>query len=266
MRPRDIRDYMALRRLTKNPVEVLRYRKRQASGRDLLVRLRDGATLHVRSQRADYHMFHRIFLADEYRLANLAHRGLGVVVDLGGNVGLFAARAAALAERVISYEPIPESYALLEWNVAHYKCVDTVRAAASGEAGSLRIYHPRTPHLSGVYSSFREMGGHMSDRYDDVAAITLAEIFKRHELDRCDLLKIDVEGQEYDILYAAPEDVISRITRIHCEYHDVAREDPRSRIAALDAYLQRHGFDVELLPHRRKPNHGMLFATRNPAV
>ena len=265
MRPRDVHDYLALRRLSKNALETLRFRKRQRAGQLLHVQLRDGAELEIRAERADYHMFHRIFLADEYRLTSLARRSLGTVIDLGGNVGLFAARAATLARRVVAYEPVAANFAQLLTNVARYPNVEAIPKAV-GPAGRIRIYHPRIPELSGVYSSFRENGGHMSDRYDEVDAVPLGEILEQHAIDRCTLLKIDVEGQEYDILYGASRDVLARVDNIHAEYHDVARDDPKSRVDALVGYLADHGYQTELVPHRRKPNHGMLFASRAAAT
>ncbi len=264
MRPRDVRDYLRLHRLTRNPFDTLRSRKRQ--DRDHLVVLQNGGTLELRAERADFHMFHRIFLCDEYRLRRFSPGALDVVIDLGGNVGLFAARAATLAKRVISYEPIPQNFAQLTRNTAGYENVEAVRRAVAGSAGTRRIYHPREAALSGVYSAFPENGGHMSDAYDEVSAVSLADLIEAHAVERCDLLKLDVEGAEYEILYDAPGEILNKVRCIHAEYHDVGRSDPRTRIPELVAYLAAREFQVELYPHRRKENHGMLFATRPDAA
>jgi hypothetical protein len=73
---------------------------------------------------------------------------------------------------------------------------------------------------------------------------------------------MDVEGGEYDILYAAPAEVLRRIERMAGEYHNVRPDDPRAQMSALAAHLNQHGFDVELAPKRRLPNHGLFFARR----
>src|SRR5262245_14629723 len=96
----------------------MRFRKRQREGLELEVRMRQGGPLRLRGGRADFHMFHRIFLRDEYRLRALLAAPLECVVDLGANVGLFSARVAPLARRVIAYEPFPESFARLRANLA----------------------------------------------------------------------------------------------------------------------------------------------------
>jgi hypothetical protein len=43
----------------------------------------------------------------------------------------------------------------------------------------------------------------------------------------------------------------------------VAPEVPRTRIDAFAGFLRSRGYNVEVEPHRRKPNLGLFFATRS---
>jgi FkbM family methyltransferase len=263
VRLEDVRDWLRLRGLARNAYEVVRFRKRRRGAeRDLGVRLRDGRTLRVRRDCQDFHVFHRIWLRDEYRLARARPRALGCVVDLGANVGYFAALAAPLARRVICYEPVPDNFDLLLYNTAGLANVESVRAAVSDKAGTIRIYRPETPGMSAVHSAYPGAGGKLGAEYDEAPCITLDELFLRHRVERCDLLKVDVEGSEYPILYGASPATLARALRIYGEYHDVAPEDPRTRVDAFAAFLRGRGFAVEVLPKRRKSNQGMFFATR----
>ena len=264
MRLEDFRDWLALRRIATNPWAVVRYRKSHREGQVLAVRLRDAGPLELRGGRADFHMFHRIFLRDEYRLNSTVTGALGCVVDLGANVGLFTARIAPLAQRVIAYEPYPPHFAQLVKNVAGRANVETVEAAVAGKSGTARLYEPLNEGQSGTHSLHPESGGYMSKRFHEVQALSLDELFARHAIEVCDLLKLDVEGSEYEILYGASADTLARVRRIHGEYHDVRREDPRTRIAAFTRFLRDAGFEVEVVPHRRKENHGNFFAARLP--
>lgn len=266
MRPEDLRDYRALRLIATNSWEIVRFRKTHRPGRDLVVQLRQRPALVLRGGHADFHMFHRIWLRDEYRLGTEVDRGLGCVIDLGANVGLFTARAAQLAERVIAYEPAPENFRQLECNTRELSGVERVRAAVAGEPCVLRLYPPQNPALSGVHSLYPERGAYLSQDSIEVQAIGLDDVLERHAIAHCDLLKLDVEGAEYDILYGAAPDTLARIGRIYGEYHDIGVADPRTRIGALAAFLRERGFALELVPHRRKPNHGNFFATRPGAV
>jgi FkbM family methyltransferase len=262
MRIEDFHDYFALRRFTLNPWEVLRFRKHQKEGDLLTVRLKRHGPLHIRGGRTDFHMFHRIYLRDEYRLGNRAAGSWNCVVDLGANVGLFSARASEIARKVVAYEPFPENFACLEKNVAPRENVEPVREAVAGETGVLKLFRPRNESNSGSYSSFAYDEQALSEEYDEVPAVTLDTLFDRHAIDRCDLLKMDVEGSEYEILYSASDATLARIERIHGEYHNVRPEDPGTRIQNLAAYLESKDFIFEKLPHRRKENHGLFFARR----
>ena len=53
-------------------------------------------------------------------------------------------------------------------------------------------------------SSMRRLGtqGPAGGRTISVEAVTLEEVFDRHAVDRCDFLKIDCEGAEFDLLRA----------------------------------------------------------------
>jgi len=263
MRARDLRDYLTLHRLATNAWATLRFRKRQRPGDVHTVQMRGAPVVRLRGDRADFHMFHRIFLSDEYRLRDVPPASWKTVVDLGGNVGLFAVRVAPLAARVLSYEPYKDHFACLQRNTQHWPNIEAVCAAVSGRPGPLRLYEPLSPRASGSYSMFPELGHHVAKRWVEVTAVTLGDLFERHGVETCDLLKIDVEGQEYDILHAAPPELFERIARIHGEYHDVQRDAPRSRVTAFAGFLRGCGYSVELAPDRSRDNHGMFYATRH---
>lgn len=258
MRLDDLGDYFRLRRIASNPWEVLRFRKERSQEASLAVRRRDGPPLHLRGGHADFHFFHRIFLRDEYRLDALG--SLGDVVDLGANVGLFAARAAAVARRVVSFEPSPAIFEQLALNVGKLENVSAVCAGVAGRVGTLRLYRPASAGTSGSSSMFKD-ADYVSDDFDEVPVTTLDAIFEEHAIRACDLLKIDIEGMEYETLLEASEDTLARVRRIHGEYHELC-DAPARRIESLMRRLATLGFSIERLPHRRKPNRGLFFAAR----
>ena len=263
VRIEDIRFYFILRRMVKNPWEIVRFRKKRKKKQILEVKMRDRRNFFIRGGYNDFHMFHRIYMRDEYHVSAIPSGGCRCVVDVGANVGMFSIRMSEITRRVIAYEPFPENFAWLERNVGTRSNVTPICKAVAGKPGILRLYLPINDALSGVYSSFQEMGGLMSKSFEKVPAITLDQLFAEHAIDRCDLLKIDVEGQEYDILYATSDTSFERIHRIHGEYHNVVQQDPRTRIANFVSFLESKGFNVSVKPHRRKENHGMFFAVKN---
>ena len=260
MKLRDFRDYFTLRRMTANPWEIIRFRKAQRSGRTLEVRMVDGPPLFIRGGLHDFHFFSRIYLRDEYRLSG--YSDWECVVDLGANVGLFSARASTISQRVIAYEPVPMNFEQLRLSTRFCRNVVAVKTAVAGKAGLLRIYRPRKPNRTGAHSACFDLDGQMSETYDEVHAITLDELFRRHEIKHCDLLKLDVEGKEYEVLCEASDEVFRRIRRIHGEYHSVTPRDPRAQIDHLTEFLRSKGYTTEIVSNRKRPNFGLFFATQ----
>jgi FkbM family methyltransferase len=263
VRTADFKDFFRLRRMVENPWEILRFRKKRRRGQTLEVRLLDGRRLYLRGASQDFHIFHRIYLRDEYRLAQHAGDTLGCVVDIGANVGLFAARVAPMAGRVICYEPLPENFAQLRRNVGGIANVLPVCQAVDGRRGTIRLYHPIRDNATGAFSKYAGEGSRLSDLYTEVASITLDDLFARHRIGFCDLLKFDVEGAEYDIFYAAGEDTLARIRRICGEYHHVQPYGPQGKVHELASFLRSKGFGVEIFPKPKKVNNGLFFAARD---
>jgi len=247
LRAEDLRDYWKLRRDAHNAWEVVRFRVKRRPDRELEVDWRDGRPpLFIPGAGMYYHVFHRIFFRDEYRIGR---RSWDCVLDLGANVGFFSALVAPRAQRVVAYEPLRADWNLLRRNTEHFAHVEAVHAGVAAERGTLRL-DPATGTASSIGSG------------ETVATTPLDEVFATHAIEHCDLLKVDVEGMEYEILHAASPDVMNRIARIYAEYHDVNPDDPRTRIENFEIFLRERGFAAEVVPHRRKPNHGMLFAER----
>ena len=269
MRLRDATDYLRLRKVATRPGRVVRFRKTHRDGQELTVTFRPGHPLAghavtLQGGRSDVNTFRTIWLDDEYRLARLPAGGVGTVLDVGANVGLFAVRAAALARRVVCYEPVPANFARLSANTAALVHVEAVNEAVGGAAGTLPVFAPPKARSNGQFSLYAGVAGGESGGVTEVAAVpvtTLAAVLDRHAVDRCDLLKIDAEGAEYDLLYNAPAGVLARVGRVHLEYHAVPG-DPRADARTLAGFLTDRGFAVEVCPKPHGPNYGLLFARR----
>lgn len=257
---RDLANYWAFRGLVANPYEVTTFRKVRDPGRELIVRMRGNPAIYLRGATSDFHMFHRIFIEDEYHLNPLLE-SLSCVIDIGGNVGMFCVRVAPYADKVIVYEPVPTNFQRLEKNTGGFSNVSLVEAAVLDHIGELQIFEPISQKQSGTYSSFKtEDSHHLSDHSVTARVVTLDWLFEEHGVDHCDLLKIDAEGAEYDVIHGASDETLNRIDRIYGEYHDVRAEDPRTRIESFQNHLRDKGFVVDSEPHPKKVNHGMVFA------
>lgn len=166
--------------------------------------------------------------------------GMGTVVDAGAHVGIFSLLASQWAERVVALEANELNFRILDLNVAR-------NALANVEPRHCALWSVSADAV-GFSSAHHSGGGAVADGRAgrpgtvEVRAISLDDLVS--ELGRIDLLKIDVEGAEYDVLGAATR--LDAIAAIVGEMH-VEREGDRTRLDALAAHLGAAGFEVELV-------------------
>lgn len=74
----------------------------------------------------------------------------------------------------------------------------------------------------------------------DAKLTTLDSIVKKHNIEKIDLAKIDVEGAELMVMQSISKEAFSRIRQIVVEVHDI---DDRTNV--ITSMLREHGFDVK---------------------
>lgn len=126
-------------------------------------------------------------------------------VDLGANEGYFSVIASRLvgpAGTVVAVEPQPGLQPVLTTNFALNHCTNVriVPVAVGDRRGRLPLYlHPRIN--PGAASLLRPTKYRLPTVMVDV--VPLADVFETAGICRCALLKIDVEGGEYEVLLGA---------------------------------------------------------------
>ena len=108
----------------------------------------------------------------------------------------------------------------------------------------------------------RDIDSHGFELIAEPLAISLDTLFAHHDVIRCHLLKLDCEGAEYDILYAASRPTLDRIDAIAADYH-VGLNDHTP--AELTAFLEAAGFLVTATGLVDAEG-GYLYARRHPPV
>lgn len=136
------------------------------------------------------------------------------IVDLGAHIGLvsldFAARWPGAV--VWSVEPDPANFRLLERNLAACPQALPLQAAVAGEPGPRILHAARHPWDSSI--QHRAPGSVPVT----VACHTLDSLIEALAVDRVELVKIDIEGAEYEVL--ANCRTLRRIDTIVGEFHE----------------------------------------------
>ncbi|MFH0851953.1 MAG: FkbM family methyltransferase [Candidatus Peregrinibacteria bacterium] len=178
----------------------------------------------------------------------------GIVVDIGANIGAFTVLAAQRSKRVIAFEPLQETARILKQNTRNLRNVSIFPFAIAGSEGTRTLSFGR--HKPGKASIVLRRG----PEQENIRTIALQQVFDLCGVSRIDLLKIDVEGAEYEILLSSPPEVLRRINAITMEFHDFLPPQHHSTLVHL---LQKEGFAVTVLPfHYWLTRVGYLHAAR----
>lgn len=176
-----------------------------------------------------------------YDFSDIDFRPGDVVVDLGAHVGVVSTYLGTRFPflRIVSFEPVPQLFALLQWNLARNRVrnVTAVNKAVTGDGRPLGMVAWLESNSGGGTSAFSDGVQHDAEHYVEVASTTLDRIFEDFGIDRCRLLKIDVEGAEYEILSQAT--CLDRVEHVRGEFHEnnVLRQRGDS-MEALSRYVE----------------------------
>jgi FkbM family methyltransferase len=254
-RLRFIREYGLWRRAVR---ELWRFKWREHRARPIVgaYHTRSGGVPYfIRHSSRDVGIFSEIFIAGEYDPPQAVLERLGAldrpprILDLGANIGLFA---ASCSERwpgasITTVEPDPENLELLR-RTAAAGSIEVVPACATNYEGSVRF-------VAGEFAESHVAGAESSEQ--DTIEVPCVDAFRLAQ--SADLVKIDIEGSEWEIL-ADPRLASLPAQALVMEWHDKQCSHPDPR-AAAHAALTDAGFEV-LCEHRPVASNGTIWALR----
>jgi len=105
-----------------------------------------------------------------------------------------------------------------------------------------------------IYSNDEYAHSLLSDQVNDVLktanvmCTTIADIVRDNNLDKIDILKMDIEGMEYGVLYGLPDEIYQKTGAITLEIHD-HKTQPTSQLLE---FLNKKDFSI--VPSRTNPH------------
>jgi FkbM family methyltransferase len=171
-----------------------------------------------------------------------------VFVDVGANMGYFsvlAAQGVRPAGGVVAIEPEPTTFKKLTTNVALNRGanVRAVQSAAGAREGTVPFY--RAPWNDAENST---VANPELEPAGEVEALPLARLLSEAEMAHTRLVKVDVEGGEWDVIAGLVPDIarFSADMELVVEVHP--QIDPARTAATLADMLGPHGFAPSWLP------------------
>ena len=173
-----------------------------------------------------------------------------IVVDLGANAGEVTRLLAATGAEVLAFEPDPHTYAVLVGNVGHLPNVRTYNVAAGAEPGQAPILRPATWTEANAPSASKAVtvvpGSRPKGRFREAGFVEVIDFaaFLNGLPRPASLVKVDIEGAEWDLLDAVLARAPDRFAAMFVETHE--RFEP-ARVAQVLRLQER--FRREPVPY-----------------
>ncbi|MEP7339283.1 MAG: amino acid adenylation domain-containing protein [Acidobacteriota bacterium] len=237
------------------------------------------AVVHLNKNETDY-LYHEIFENQTYFHHGITLEDEACVFDVGANIGMFTlfVNQICASPRIYAFEPLRPIFDTLSLNASLY--ADNVKLFNLGLSDSPReetfAYYPRYSMMSGVgkyadpeaeieviksfmrnerSNGIKGVSGLLREADDLLAGRfqiephtaqlkTMSEVIRAENINRIDLLKIDVQRAELDVLKGIEAADWARIRQVVMEVHDGEGQETEGRIQAIETLLSRHGFTV----------------------
>jgi FkbM family methyltransferase len=161
----------------------------------------------------DVAAFEHVFIQNEYGFSFA--RQPSIIVDAGANVGMSAAYFSLRYPnaKIVAIEPEPSNFDILCKNAKLFTKIIPINAALWSHNGAVQLKDGG--------------GGHWGTRVTEASArsegsircVSLRALLEELRIDWVDLMKVDVEGAEYEI-FEDSSSWISRVGFICAELHD----------------------------------------------
>lgn len=175
------------------------------------------------------------------------------MLDIGANIGAYSIGAVGIgAKMVYAIEPGP-LFERMKQNIRINALEDVIvpiKLGLSSKAGKMRWYediqNPGNAHLvTSIDSlSFEKIPTKFSDTFVEVNVITLNSLIYDYDIQKVDLIKIDVEGMEWDVLSGGKGFIERDRPIIVAETHRVASDMMQyDCMTPLFGYLYSLGYE-----------------------
>jgi FkbM family methyltransferase len=153
-----------------------------------------------------------------------------VVLDCGGHIGSFTLfiKSHWPNAKIFTLEPVPDNLDLLQKNLTANNLTDVtiIPLALYGQSGT--FYIDLVGKQFDAVSLSSERPQHNS--FITVEALTLPEVMRQYDIPLIDLMKLDVEGAEYNIFEHSLAAIGANTKRIIMEFHPAGNKVLRDQI------------------------------------
>lgn len=207
---------------------------------------------------ADESVIAEIFKWKEYKASgSIIKNNKNPILDAGAHIGVFSLYTKAInpGARVYALEPEKNNFDLLKKNLDANKFFDVKTFnIALAERTCKRILFISDDNIN--HSLLPEPGENQDSPRVSIQAYSFGDFLSQQKILKVGLLKMDIEGGEYEILESMSPEDFSKIENIILEYHEYNGRSHKD----LEKVLRQNGFSVQIFPSRFEKGLGFMLA------
>ena len=175
-----------------------------------------------------------------------------VIIDIGAHVGMISILYSKLypEAKIYAFEPMLANFKTMLKNIEINNAtnITPVNKAVTSDGRNIEMASYIERNSGG--GTQLSIAAHEPDEIVQAESTTLEEIFNQYDIQKCKLLKIDCEGSEYEILYAASDKLLNKIEYMTGEFHEnnIIRKNGNS-MDDLEKYCQEKNIKVAVTKH-----------------
>lgn len=162
-----------------------------------------------------------------------------VIIDIGGHIGTFS----LLSEKkfpngqVYVFEPDSENYSLLKRNVVenNLKTITFFNKAVTNKNGFTELFLDKENWGHSTSSK-------ISEDILKVETIDINSFFEQEQIAKCDLIKFNCEGAEFDIILSMGKSVLQSTGMMLILYHEDLASSTEKNLSSLYRFLKKNNF------------------------
>ena len=186
------------------------------------------------------------------------------VIDVGSNIGdytLLACKKVGTSGKVLSFEPLSETFLTLNRNLQLNKITNCIsfQKAVGEKSGLANLYKNNLSGTMGHLDS--SLNGEDLIKRDEIEVLTIDDVLTSEHIDTVNMIKIDVEGFEHEVLLGCLQSFKEKkIKKIMCEVHHSYLESKGKSEELIYDLLREYNFTITPIS-KRTPNIIHILAT-----